>query len=167
MYLITETEHLIIREFFLREEETYLDHFEDEEVARHIPQRTRAERVNIFLSALVNYISNKQLGKWGMFTKTEGEFVGSCLLRLFDNKPGIIEIGYSMEKKYWGKGYGTEMARAMINYAFSDEDTNEVVAVTTLTNIASQRVLEKAGLKREHNVVKDGEELAFFRKTRL
>jgi ribosomal-protein-alanine N-acetyltransferase len=166
MYLITETEHLIIREFFLREEEIYLDHFTDDEVCRYIPQRTRPERVNIFLAALVNYISNKQLGIWGMFNKANEEFVGSCLLRMFENDPGRVELGYSLERKYWSQGIGTEMARAMVAYAFAGEDTTEVVAITTLENIASQRVLEKAGLIRQENIVRDGEELAFFSKER-
>jgi ribosomal-protein-alanine N-acetyltransferase len=166
MYLITETEHLIIREFFLREEEIYLNHFTDDEVCRYIPQRTRPERVNIFLAALVNYISNKQQGIWGIFNKANEEFVGSCLLRIFDNEPGRIELGYSLEQKYWGQGIATEMAAAMIAYAFTDENTNEVVAVTDLDNIASQRVLEKAGLVRGENLLRDGEELAFFSKER-
>lgn len=162
MYLITETQRLIIREFFLREEEIYLDHFTDDEVCLYIPKRTREERVNIFLAALVNYISNKKLGIWGIFSKTDGEFIGSCLLRFFDNEPGKVELGYSLNKKYWGKGIGTEMAKAMVAYAFKDKDTKEVVAVTELKNIGSQRVLEKAGFIRLDNIVKDGEELAYF-----
>lgn len=164
MYLITETERLIIREFFLREEEIYLDHFSDDEVCRYIPQRTRTERVNIFLASLVNYISNKNLGTWGIFNKLDDDFIGSCLLRMFNNEPGIVELGYSLERRYWGKGIGTEMAKAMIAYAYSDPTTTEVVGVTDLNNIASQRVLEKAGLVRGKNFMKDGEELAYFSK---
>jgi len=163
-YVIAETPRLIIREFLLREEETYLEHFNDPDVCQYIPQRTREERVNIFLSALVNYISNKQLGIWGIFDKITGDFVGSCLLRFFNNEPDKIELGYSLEKKYWGKGIATEMATAMIAYAFEHNKAAEVVAVTDVSNLGSQRVLEKAGLIRVENIVKDGVELAYFKK---
>ena len=163
-YIIAETPRLIIREFLLREEEIYLNHFIDDEVCQFIPKRSREERVNIFLSALVNYISNKQLGIWGMFDKVTGEFVGSCLLRFFNNELDKIELGYSLEKKYWGKGLASEMARAMVAYAFEHNEAAEVVAVTDIANIGSQRVLEKAGLIRVENIVRDGEELAYFKK---
>lgn len=163
-YIIAETPRLIIREFLLREEEIYLNHFNDEEVCQFIPKRTREERVNIFLSALVNYISNKQLGIWGMFDKATGEFVGSCLLRFFNTEMDKIELGYSLEKKYWGKGLASEMAKAMVAYAFEHNKAAEVVAVTDIANIPSQRVLEKAGLIRVENIMRDGEELAYFKK---
>ncbi|WP_157682327.1 GNAT family N-acetyltransferase [Mucilaginibacter mallensis] len=165
MHTILETPRLIIREFLPDEQDIYLNHFTDEEVCRHIPKRTTDERIKIFLIATVNYQTNKKLGIWGMFNKANGVFIGSCLLRLFD-EPDKIELGYSMERKYWGQGIATEMAEALIEYAFTDADVNEVVAVTTLENIASQRVLEKAGLVRTDNVMRNEEELAFFRKSR-
>lgn len=166
MHIILETPRLIIREFLPEEQDIYLNHFTDEEVCRHIPKRTTDERIKIFMIATVNYATNKKLGIWGMFNKANGEFIGSCLLRLFD-EPGKVEIGYSMDRKYWGQGIATEMAAALIEYAFTDAEVNEVVAVTTLENIASQRVLEKAGLVRTDNLIRNEEELAFFRKSRV
>ena len=58
----------------------------------------------------------------------------------------------------------SEMAKAMVAYAFEHNKTAEVVAVTDVANISSQRVLEKAGLIRVENIVRDGEELAYFKK---
>jgi ribosomal-protein-alanine N-acetyltransferase len=98
-----------------------------------------------------------------MFDKLTGDFIGSCLLRLFEEDPSRIEIGYSMEKCYWGKGIGTEMAVAMVNYAFAYEAIKEVVGVTTLDNTGSQRVLEKAGLVRMADLDRNGEMVAFFK----
>ena len=71
-----------------------------------------------------------------------------------------------MDKKYWGQGIGTEMTEAMVAHSFADADIDEVAAVTVLENIASPRVLEKAGLERADNFFRDGLELAFFRKAR-
>ncbi len=162
MTIIAQTPRIIIREFLTEEMETYLTHFTDEEVALYLPKRSREERINIFNNALSQYNVTKISGTWGMFDPTTDEFIGSCLLRPFNENPTILELGYSMEKKHWGQGIGTEMALAMIDHTFAAADIIAVVAVTTLENIASQRVLEKAGLKREGDLVRNGEELAFF-----
>jgi ribosomal-protein-alanine N-acetyltransferase len=153
---------MIIREFLADEEQVYLNHFNDAEVCLHLPKRTTDERIHIFRTALNNYPGNKRIGIWGMFNKADGEFIGSCLLRPFNNELEKIELGYSMDKKYWAQGIGTEMAKAMVAYAFIDKNVTEVVGCTTMQNTGSQRVLEKAGLKRVDNLLRDGEELAFF-----
>ena len=166
MHIIAQTPRLIIREFLPEEQETYLHHFTDEEVCLYLPKRTTEERINIFQTAIANYANSKLTGIWGMFDKESGEFIGSCLLRPFNGDVKILEVGYSMDKKYWGQGIGTEMTEAMVAHSFADADIDEVAAVTVLENIASQRVLEKAGLERADNFFRDGLELAFFRKAR-
>ncbi len=164
MTLIAQTPRMIIREMLPEEEDIYLEHFNDELVAQYLPKRSREERAVIFRNALEKYQTDKKMGTWGMFDKNTGEFIGSCLLRPFNNEPGtVVEVGYSMERKYWGTGLGTEMTKAMVAHGFADPNTSEIAAVTIPENIASQRVLEKAGLKRMDNFVRDGLELAFFR----
>jgi len=162
MHIITQTPRLIIREFLPEELDAYLNHFNDEEVCRYIPRRTTEERISIFNGGMEEYALTKQLGKWGIFDKATGKLIGSCLLRYFNNEPDKTEIGYSLDRHCWGLGIGSEMATAMVAYSFSFPDTKEMVGVTTLENIGSQRVLEKAGLKRGENIVKDGLELAYF-----
>jgi len=163
MYTIAQTPRLIIREFLPQELDTYLHHFSDEEVCRHIPARNTEERTNIFHTALANYSGSKQTGIWGMFNKETGEFIGSCLLRPFNGDATIMEVGYSMDRKHWGQGLATEMVTAMIAHSFANDNIVEVAGVTTLENIGSQRVLEKAGLLRVDNLLRDNLELAYFR----
>jgi ribosomal-protein-alanine N-acetyltransferase len=163
MTTITETPRIVIREFVPDELETYLNHFAGEEFLRYIPKRTRQERINIFNTALSKYPESKTMGIWGMFGKTNNAFIGSCLLRPFDDNPAVLELGYSIEQNLWGQGYASEMAAAMAAHAFTDESIEAVTAITSLPNIASQRVLEKAGFKRAANITRYGEELACFR----
>jgi len=167
MSIIKQTNRIVIREFLPEEQSVYLNHFNDEAVTLYLPKRSREERINIFNTALEQYRVTNKTGIWGMFNNHDSDFIGSCLLRNFsNNEPGVIELGYSMEKKYWGSGLGTEMAIAMIAHAFTDTNTQQVVAVTDLDNIGSQRVLEKAGLKRVENLLRDGTELAYFKSAR-
>jgi RimJ/RimL family protein N-acetyltransferase len=59
------------------------------------------------------------------------------------------ELGYWIGKPYWGRGYGTEAARAVVQYAFEELQLNKIVAHHFARNPASGRVMEKLGMKRE------------------
>jgi ribosomal-protein-alanine N-acetyltransferase len=163
MTTIAETQRIIIREFIPAELETYLNHFIGEEFLRSIPKRTHEQRINIFNTALSKYPESKTTGIWGMFSKVDDAFIGSCLLRQFEDNPAILELGYSIEQKLWGRGFASEMAAAMVAHAFADATITEMVAITSLPNIASQRVLEKTGLVRAANIIREDEELACFK----
>ncbi len=58
-----------------------------------------------------------------------------------------IEVGYHLKPSAWGKGYATETAAALLEFAFEETALDRVLAVTGLSNHASQNVLRKAGLK--------------------
>lgn len=59
------------------------------------------------------------------------------------------EIGYWLGVPYWGNGYMTEAARAVVSYAFADGGLNRVFAYHFTRNPASGRVLQKIGMRRE------------------
>ena len=101
---------------------------------------------------------------FAVFDKVSGDFVGSCGMSLFHDPHGDrnpleivngskyenrdIELGYVLHKKYWGKGVATQLAKACVDFVFeNNHDIKRIVAVTTLTNIASQKVLNKLGFE--------------------
>lgn len=61
------------------------------------------------------------------------------------SKDGKAEIGYGIEEDYQGCGYATEAVTALVNWALNQPGISHVTAETEENNIASQRVLEKAG----------------------
>jgi RimJ/RimL family protein N-acetyltransferase len=73
-----------------------------------------------------------------------------------------VEIGWRLAHEFWGMGLATEGARAVIDYAFDELKLPSVVAVTTVTNQPSRRVMEKLGMRYrpeldfEHPRVPDG-----------
>lgn len=162
MSIIVKTPRFIIRNFLPEEEEMYIKLLLDPEVALYLPQRNRDQHKQIFKTTLDEYATGNALGKWGIFNITDDDFIGMCLLRYFDES-GSVEIGYSLHKKYWGKGIATDMAKALVTYGFNQTNTNEIVAVTALENIGSQRVLQKVGLQRDGNINQYNDELAYFR----
>jgi RimJ/RimL family protein N-acetyltransferase len=64
------------------------------------------------------------------------------------DRDGRVEIGFSVLPGWQGRGYATELARALIENAFSESEVEQVVAHTTEDNAASRRVLEKSGFVR-------------------
>jgi len=163
MHAIAQTPRFVIRNFKPEEETVYMSLFEDKRVTVHLPDRSRKEHLEIFRKAFDDYAENKALGRWGIFNNLDGDFIGLCLLREYNDEAGKIELGYVLHQKYWGKGIASEMAIIMVSYALTHTNAKEIVGVTTLGNTGSQKVLEKAGLIRMPNFKRDGEELAFFR----
>jgi ribosomal-protein-alanine N-acetyltransferase len=166
MNAVIETPQLIIRNFLPAEDEIYYNLFNDERVTRHLPKRTREEREKIFAKMISDADSGSLLNNWAICTKETNEIIGTMLLRPFTDSEDKTEIGYAMLYDYWGKGLGTEMTEATIAYAFDETNAGEVVAITTLENIASQKVLQKAGMIRLDNIDRDGLELAYFKVSR-
>jgi ribosomal-protein-alanine N-acetyltransferase len=64
------------------------------------------------------------------------------------------EMGYWLAEEYWGRGIITEAIKRTIEYGFNNFDINRIFARPYSTNLASQRVLEKAGMKREARLEK-------------
>lgn len=78
--------------------------------------------------------------------KGGGGIVGGVGLRLHAHGPGEAELGYWFAPAVWGRGYGTETARAALRAAFADLNMVAVQAAADPENHGSNRVLEKAGL---------------------
>lgn len=88
----------------------------------------------------------------GCFAATEqgsGAFLGWFSLRPANSvglDAGGTELGYRLLPSFWGRGYGTEGALALVAKAFTELGLDRVVATTMTVNTGSRRVLEKAGL---------------------
>ena len=75
----------------------------------------------------------------------DGTLLGTCGIARRPGQPP--ELGYVLGVPYWGNGYATEAARAVIDHAFSDLGYDALVAGARVSNPASRRVLEKCGFQ--------------------
>lgn len=62
---------------------------------------------------------------------------------------GIYEIGYFIKPEYWAQGFGTEMARSLINYLFTYSNMHKVIACCNSNNQVSENIMIKLGMKKE------------------
>lgn len=77
----------------------------------------------------------------------EGVLVGNRGFKSRPDESGTVEIGYEIASEYWNRGFATEAAQRMIDYAFADEEVRAVIAHTLAEINASNRVLQKVGMK--------------------
>jgi len=155
-----ETERLLLREFRAGDESHIHEYASDPEVVRlmiwgpNTPEMTRT-----FLEGLLN--AQERWPRPGVELaierKEDHRLIGSIGLRIKDEANRSADIGYVLNRSYWGRGYMTEAARAILDAAFRKLNLHRVWATCDIRNRASYRVMEKLGMRRE----------AHFRKKRL
>ncbi len=79
--------------------------------------------------------------------QTDGNLVGVGSVRRHAELPGVATIGYSVLPAFWGRGFGTELAGLLVEFATGTLGVPEVRATTLDGNPASARVLEKLGFR--------------------
>lgn len=91
------------------------------------------------------------MGWWTYFFihRTEQTLIGTGGFHGRPDVQGTVEIGYCIAPEYQNAGYATEVARNLIDYAFTDPSVRTVIAHTTPNESASTGVLKKAGLRFE------------------
>ena len=161
MKVFLETSRLTLREFT---EDDAADLFAldgDPEVMRFIGPYAlgdvEAYRERIRTLNIPYYASHPGFGVWAAVEKAGGAFLGWFILRhgldcRFAAEAGFrsgdVELGYRLRKTVWGMGYATEGSLALVDQAFKDPAVSAVVATVLNGNVASIRVMEKAGLRR-------------------
>ncbi len=143
---ILETTRLYLREVENNDLDFLSALHRDPDVMRYIgPPRTRKsvkERIDRIRQGYKDFPGR---GIWMACELTDDNPIGWGCLKDLDGTE-MIEIGYRLAKEAWGKGYATEIARALLEYGFEQYGLDKIVGVTTPDNIGSQKVLEKAGL---------------------
>jgi RimJ/RimL family protein N-acetyltransferase len=160
--VVLETERLVLRRFTEEDAEALLWLDSDPEVLRYVGRKplpdVESYREHIRCRFLPYYDRPGGHGPWAIVERAGGAFIGGCSLKpaldaphaaAMAYGPGEVELGYGLRRSSWGRGYATELARALVRMAFTSLDAARVVASASAANTASIRVLEKAGLLRE------------------
>jgi RimJ/RimL family protein N-acetyltransferase len=152
MQVFLETQRLVLRRFSMADADNLVSLDADPDVMRFVTggiPTSRDEIENDFLPAFLAYYDRYEgYGFWAVIDKVTGEFLGWFHFRPRpDAAPGEVELGYRLRKLAWGQGYATEGSRALISKGFTEFGVQRVTAETMAVNVASRRVMEKAGLR--------------------
>jgi RimJ/RimL family protein N-acetyltransferase len=120
-----------------------------------------------YLEMNVKHWVDHGFGMWMLRDPATSALIGRAILRHLDVEgEDEVEIGYGFMPDYWGQGLATEIARACVRIGFDQLHFPSLVAITTPANIGSQRVMQKAGLHYERNIVHAGVSHVLFRTRR-
>ena len=154
-----ETNRLILREFVPSDWEAVHDYSSDPEVCRFLdwgPHSSNKEAKE-FINRALRAAKDKPRSAYDLaITQRQSDkAIGSIGLILAGFPPYQAVLGYVLNRHYWGKGIVTESVAAMISYAFETLHLHRVAATCDPANIASYRVMEKCGMKREGHFIED------------
>ena len=140
-----QTERLLMREWRESDLDVFAEFYADAEVMRYLTgepvARNDAWR-NI--SAAAGHWVLRGYGTWVVERKSDGVVVGRVGLINPEGWPGL-EVGWTLGRPYWGKGYATEAARAAMNYGFLTQAVDRLLSVIDPDNKASQAVAQRLG----------------------
>lgn len=109
------------------------------------PHRTLAQSRQ-FIDRVLQRYEHGRPAAWAVVLKATGSVIGTCGFTAVDTGNRRGEIGYALGRDYWGRGLMTEAVRAILPVGFQKLKLECIAAVCLSDNIASARVLEKAGL---------------------
>ncbi len=151
MSQLIETPRLSLRPFSTTDQEHLFLLYSNAVVMgiRKIGVQTK-EGSNAQLQIILEHWSRKEFGLWAVFSREENEFMGECGLRELSPGTDEIELSYGLIPAFWGIGYASEAATAVIEYGFMHLGLNEILGVANGENKTSLHVLKKLGFKIEH-----------------
>jgi ribosomal-protein-alanine N-acetyltransferase len=159
---VLPTERLRLRRLDLDDAPDVFAYASDPEVSRYTTweaHKTIQDSLAFLMSAIELY-KTFQVAPWGMEHKREAKIIGTCGFVYWNLRHRRAEIAYALARPYWNQGYTTEAVRAVLDFGYRVMGLNRIEARCDVPNVASARVMEKAGMKfegvlRRHMFVKN------------
>lgn len=143
-----ETERLFFRRYEAADKSHLINLFTDAEVMKYVGDGVMTEaQAEVWWRKLFAKFYPQNLRIWAVFTKADARYVGHAGIYPRPSRKDDWEFVYFLKKDDWGKGFATEIARAIIEYGFEQLNLSEVFTSVDDEHTASIRVMEKAGMK--------------------
>lgn len=169
MEIFAETDRLLLREIVPADLPGMYALDSDPEVHRYLggkpvqhPEESRQ---------LIDFIRQQYrvngIGRWAVIEKATGQFTGWSGLKLITEpiygRTNYYDLGYRFIRQYWGRGFASESAKAALDYGFAALRLKEICGMAEAGNLASQNVLQKAGLRYEETFDYEGKQMHWYR----
>lgn len=158
-----QTERLRLRPFQRDDLDDYARIIADPEVVRYIGNGQPLSREDAWRS-MAMHLGHWQLrgyGMWAVELKETGRFIGRIGLFFPEGWPGL-ELGWLLDRTYWGQGLAAEGGRAALDFAFQELRAKHVISIIFPENRNSIRVAEKIGERFERQGTLKGTEVVIY-----
>ena len=149
MKVMFETNRLLVRQYVEEDAEAFFKLNTDPEVLRFVPDqalRSVDQARQLLIDHPIADYGKHGFGRGACILKSTGEQIGFAGLKHLDEL-GEVDVAYRLLPAYWDRGLATEAARASVRYGFAELRLRRIIGLVMPENIASARVLEKAGLR--------------------
>ncbi|AYF07504.1 MULTISPECIES: GNAT family N-acetyltransferase [Bacillus] len=162
--IVLETERLVLRWFDIKDAPFILELVNDPAWIQFIGDKrikNLDDAKKYILNGPVDMYNKMGFGLYLVERKEDLTPLGMCGLIKRDSLEDV-DIGFAFLEKFRSKGYGFESASAVIDYGVQKLGLKRIVAITTIDNINSGKLLEKVGLQFEEIISDSGEDLKLF-----
>ncbi|MGD6891002.1 GNAT family N-acetyltransferase [Bacillus mobilis] len=162
--IVLETERLVLRWFDIKDAPFILELVNDPAWIQFIGDKrikNLEDAKKYILNGPVDMYNKMGFGLYLVERKEDLTPIGMCGLIKRDSLEDV-DIGFAFLEKFRSKGYGFESASAVIDYGVQNLGMKRIVAITTIDNINSGKLLEKVGLQFEKIISDSGEDLKLF-----
>jgi ribosomal-protein-alanine N-acetyltransferase len=121
----------------------------DPQVMEHLLPFASPEAVDAWIDRQLAHLETHGFCFWAVESKADGAFIGAAgLLRVGYEAhfAPAVEVGWRLDRRFWGQGYAPEAAARAIRFGFEHLELHEIVANTVPANRNSRRVMEKLGM---------------------
>jgi len=144
-----ETDRLVLRTPGWEDAGDIFRYASNPEVARFVswPPHQSIDDSYRFIALMEQRMKEGKLEEYAIFPKDLDYMIGTIGIMGLE-KPRV-EVGFVIDQPYWGRGYGSEALRAIIHAVFARNEYHRIEALADQENIASWKMMEKCGMKRE------------------
>lgn len=163
-----ETDRLILRKVEKQDQTSLYDCITNPMIKKYIQI---SPNTMMFAARLYRYFeqSNHTLTSvhFALTLKSDGQLIGLCSLQHWNESLQRASIGYMLSPTHWNRGIATEAVQAVMSFGFNELGLHEIQGLCDESNVASQRVMQKCGMRLEEGIVRRSDAVTPARWVRL
>lgn len=146
-----ETPRLILRRLEMRDAPDLFDYSRDPQVAKHVlwDAQTSVSEARAYVRYMLRRYRAGEPASWGIEEKETGRVVGTIGYMWYQRDNNACEVGYSLARRRWNRGYMTEALAEVLRFSFEELGVHRVEAQHEVENAASGAVMRKCGMRKE------------------
>ncbi len=153
MEILIQTNRLLIRQVIDEDELGFYQLDTDPEVHKYLGNNpsTNMDEIRRTIKFIQQQYIDNGIGRFSVIERETNNFIGWAGLKLITEETNghinYYDLGYRLSQKFWGKGFATESAEAILTYGFNEMQLKEIFAIADSGNEGSKNILQKIGLQ--------------------